>query len=55
MIIYGIIIKGNIYYNCGRCGYYLGSDDTAIEWKEWNFCPFCGEPLYVKMKREMIK
>ena len=49
MIVTGLILNGNIHYSCGNCHAYIGSDDTALEWKDWNYCPHCGEPLYTEI------
>ena len=51
MILIGLVIKGNVHYKCGNCDYYIGSDDTAIQWTQWNYCPRCGKPLYIERSK----
>lgn len=41
------------HYECSKCEAILGG---AIKYNsQWNFCPFCGEPLSGKKKKVSIK
>jgi len=57
MIEYGgLILQEDYKYEnliCGYCGAHLGTAgwNKDLEWNEvedsgWNFCPYCGEPLF---------
>lgn len=38
------VISGKTFYACRYCGRGLFWDDET-GFAEWNFCPYCGEPL----------
>ena len=39
------VINNRASYRCSCCGYFLFDDDD-VEADQWQYCPFCGEPLY---------
>ena len=39
------VISGKTYYRCANCLRHLFAEDEQ-EATEWEYCPFCGEPLY---------
>ena len=48
MLETGAIINGTACYYCSFCGEYLFSAQTGEDVPEdhWEFCPYCGSPLY---------
>ena len=39
------VIHNRASYRCSCCGYFLFDDDD-VEADQWQYCPFCGMPLY---------
>ena len=49
MIEEGAIINHTVLYYCSYCGEYLfeaGLFEEPRKEAGWNYCPFCGTPLY---------
>lgn len=45
MLVIGCVINNVANFMCDFCGSWL-FDDTETRGTGWEFCPFCGEPLY---------
>lgn len=51
MLDIAFIIQSEPTYKCTYCGSIIGSCSLdghydPPEWKDWNYCPHCGAPLY---------
>lgn len=49
MIEEGAIINHTVFYYCSYCDEYLfkvGLFEETCKEVEWNYCPYCGAPLY---------
>ena len=53
MLEVSCVINNEASYCCSVCGNYLFSDYDDDLHHEWEFCPFCGAPLYEQRPDDM--